>query len=202
MNYTGPKVRISRRLGVALTPKAGKVMSKKSYPPGEQGGNRRRGRTSIYGRQLLEKQRLRSFYNIHERQMRNYFKKAVRLKGSTSDDLVGLLETRLDAVVHRGGLARTIYAARQYVAHGLILINGKMVDKPSAPVSVGDVITIKEKKRDLPCFQEALVIANPPAYLELDKEAKAIKLLSFPRAEEVPMVKDFELSLVVELYSR
>ena len=110
MKYNGPKVKLSRKLGVALTPKAGKYMEKKPYGPGQHGPTKfRRDKMSDYKRQLVEKQRLRAQYNIHERQMRNYYKKAAQKSGSTSENLIQMLESRLDAVVLRGGLARTIF---------------------------------------------------------------------------------------------
>ena len=107
MNYTGPKVRISRKLGFGVTPKARKVMDKKPYAPGQHGASKKRSKQSDYGKQLFEKQRLRLQYNIHERQMTNYMAKASRMSGNTGEILVQLLETRLDALVFRAGLART-----------------------------------------------------------------------------------------------
>src|SRR5919109_3077612 len=115
MKYTGPKVKLSRSLGIALTPKAAKYMERRPYPPGQHGAQKKHRRGSDYKQQLLEKQRLRFQYNITERQMRNYFHKAERSRLNTGDALIQLLERRLDATVLHGGLAKTIYAARQYV---------------------------------------------------------------------------------------
>lgn len=205
MNYTGPKVRLSRRLGIAFTPKAAKVMTKKPYGPGQHGAGasrRRGGKTSLYQRQLVEKQRLKVFYNIHEKMLRNYYAKATAWRGSTSEILIQKLETRLDAVVQRSGLARTIYASRQYVVHGLITVNGKRVDKPSATVQVGDVVSVKENKKSLQCFEMALESAQTPGYLELDKGSKSVRLVSVPKQEDIPLMKDLDLSLIIEIYSR
>jgi small subunit ribosomal protein S4 len=132
MNYTGPKVRNSRKIGVPMTAKAGKIMSSdkagRKSPPGQHGSTKRRGKLSVYGTQLFEKQKLRLQYNIHERQMTNYFKKAAHLTGNTGDILLQMLETRLDALVFRSGLARSMASARQYVNHGHFLVNGKPVN--------------------------------------------------------------------------
>ncbi|MEM7352009.1 MAG: 30S ribosomal protein S4 [Acidobacteriota bacterium] len=202
MKYNGPKVRLSRALGIQLTPKAARIMESKPYPPGEHGNNsRRRRRFSGYKEQLLEKQRLKAQYNIHERQMRNYFIKANRRHGNTADNLARLLETRLDAIVYRAGFARTIYAARQYVGHGHIMLNGSRVNIPSCRAKPGDVLTIRQKSRRLSCFRDALMVAmNPPEYLAVDKDQIMARLERLPLREEVPVICDF--SKVIEFYSR
>ncbi len=200
MNYTGPKVKISRKLGLVLTTKAGKISGKKPYPPGQHGAAKRRAKQSDYGKQLLEKQRLRLQYNISEKQMGNYYVKATRLPGNTADILIQLLETRLDALLYRSGFARTMYASRQFLSHGHILVNGKRVNVPSYQVKVGDVISIKEKSRKLECFQDAIRTAGAPPYLELSKADFLAKLSYIPHKEEVPI--QCEVSLVVEYYSR
>lgn len=200
MNYTGPKVRLSRKLGIELTPKARKVTSVKPYPPGQHGATKRRSKQSDYGRQLLEKQRLRMQYNISERQMRNYFKKATQLVGNTGDILVQLMESRLDSVVYRSGLANTIYAAKQYVSHGHIYVNGKRLNIASYHVKSNDLITIKAKSKKLECFQDAIRSGSPPPYLELSKAEFAVKYLYVPPREEIPVICD--VPLVVEYYSR
>jgi small subunit ribosomal protein S4 len=200
MKYTGPKVKISRKLGMNLTPKAGKVTQKKPYPPGAHGNTKRRGKQSDYGRQLLEKQRLRLQYNISENQMRKAYKEATRLTGNTADLLVQLLESRLDALVFRAGFAPTIYAARQYVSHGHILVNGKRVNIPSYKVKVNDVISIKEKSRKLDCFQEAIRNAGSPEYLELSKADFSARYAFIPERQDVQV--QCETQLVIEFYSR
>lgn len=199
MNYTGPRVKLSRRLGVPLTPKAVKVMIHKPLPPGQHGGRRRRA-LSDYGKQLLEKQKLKAQYNITERQLRNYYKAAKQLKGNTAEHLVSILETRLDATIMRSGLAPTVYAARQLVRHGHVHVNGKKIDLPGNRVSVSDVVSIKEKSRAIPCVQEALQTAVVPSYIELDKGNFAGRLVKIPARDEVPVQCD--IPLVVEYYSR
>jgi len=153
MNYTGPKVKLSRKLGLVLTPKAGKISGKKPYPPGQHGATKRRAKQSDYGKQLLEKQRLRLQYNITEKQMSNTYARAAKLTGNTADLLVQLLEVRLDALLFRSGLARSLYASRQYIVHGHVLVNGKRVTVPSYRMKVNDKFEIKEKSRKLECFQ-------------------------------------------------
>lgn len=202
MNYTGPKVKLSRRLGVPITPKAARVMEKKPHPPGAHGRNQqfRRGRTSAYKEQLLEKQRLRAQYNVSEQQMRNYYLKANQQVGNTGENLIYLLEARLDALVLRGGLATTIYAARQYVNHGHVQVNGRKVDIPSYQLKPGDVIAIKPKSRRLDCFQTAVQQAHPPNYLQLLPDELKIIFANQPNLREIPII--CELSRVVEYYSR
>lgn len=203
MNYSGPKVRLSRKLGVALTSKAERVMVKRANPPGQHGGAQTGRKVSVYKRQLREKQLLRHFYNIQERQLRNYFRKASRFTGNTADTMLGMLESRLDAVVARSGLTRTIYAARQGVVHRHFLVNGKPVNIPSYHVKEGDVVSVCEKSRPLKCFVEALESAvNTPPYLELDKEKMTAKLISKPKREDIPVIKNADVSLVIEYYAR
>ncbi|NQW31077.1 MAG: 30S ribosomal protein S4 [Ignavibacteria bacterium] len=200
MKYNGPKVKISRKVGFAITPKARKVMDKKATPPGQHGNSKRRPKHSDYAKQLLEKQRLRLQYNIHEKQMTNTMKKASRTLGNKVDILVQLLEQRLDSMVCRAGLARSVYAARQYVRHGHILVNGNKVDMPAYAVQQNDVITVKEKSRKLECFQEAIRSSSPPPYIQVSKADFSAKYLYNPPREEVPVV--CEVPLVIEYYSR
>ena len=202
MKFTGPKVKLSRRLGIPLTDKAARIMEKRPYPPGQHGPAKqfRRGRQSAYERQLLEKQRMRSHYNIHERQMRNYYKKALRMDGNSGDNLVQLLESRLDAIVHRAGLAPTIYAARQYVSHGHIHVNGRRVNIASYHVSIGDQLSVRPKSQRMPIFQEKIENAFPPEYISLDKGTMTFGLVYLPRRNEVPIV--CEVAQVIEFYSR
>jgi small subunit ribosomal protein S4 len=203
MAYTGPKVRLSRKLGIALTPKSEKVMQKKATPPGQHGGAQKARKVSVYKRQLMEKQLLRHFYNVQERQLRNYFRKASRFTGNTASAMVAMLEMRLDAVVVRGGLTRTVYAARQAVVHGHILLNGKRVTIPSCQVKVGDTVSVKESSRAMKRFIEAIESASAvPPYLELTKETMNVRLARTPLAEEIPVVKNADVSLIVEYYAR
>ena len=136
MNFSGAKVKKSRALGVALTPKAERIMKKRPNPPGTVGSGRRR-RKSDYGVQLLEKQRLRFQYNVGEKYLQRMFQRASRMPGATGENLVALLESRMDALVLRAGLAPTIYAARQYVTHGHFTVNGEKVDHSIATIEAG-----------------------------------------------------------------
>ncbi|MBI1298514.1 30S ribosomal protein S4 [bacterium] len=201
MKYNGPKVKLSRSIGIPLTAKAAKVMQRKPHPPGQHGRAQAiRRKVSDYKRQLLEKQKLRAQYNINERQFKNYFQKAQQAPGLTGDNLLRMLEFRLDAVVLRGGLARTIYAARQYVSHKHILVNGKSVNISSYGVKVGDVISVREKSRKVACFLAATEEAQPVPYLTLDKETFTVTVTSEPQRDEIPVIAD--MSQIVEFYSR
>ena len=199
MKYNGPKVRLSRKLGIALTTKADKYRERKPYPPGQHGMRRRR-RMSNYGMQLLEKQRLRYQYNVSERQMGNYFKKASGMKGVVGDNLIMLLETRLDSVVHRAGFAPTIYAARQFVGHGHIMVNGKKVDVPSYQVRANEVVSIREKSQKLRMFNENRVAVTLPPYISVAESGYEATVQHLPPRDEVPVV--CEVQLVIEYYSR
>jgi small subunit ribosomal protein S4 len=201
MNYTGPKVKLSRRLGVPLTPKAARIMQRRPHPPGQHGKTQKgRRKRSDYGRQLLEKQKLRAQYNIHERQMRNYVARAMRKSGVTGEVLVQLLESRLDAFVLRAGFVNTIYAARQFVSHGHVHVDGRPVNLPGYQLKPGQIVTVKEKSRRMPLVQESLSNAHPPAYVTLDKDAFSAQLARLPQPDEAPILCD--LQLVIEYYSR
>lgn len=198
-NFTGPKVKKSRSLGIALTPKAQKYIKNRPYPPGQH-GQRRRRRPSDYGVQLLEKQRLRFQYNISEKQLARAYKDAVRLAGPTGDNLVQLLESRLDALVLRAGFAPTIYAARQYVTHGHFLVNGKKATIPSMRLSVGDVISVRERSRKSVIFAELGTASQILPYMSVDTNAFSAKFDYMPPREEIPVI--CAEHLVVEYYSR
>ncbi len=201
MKYNGPKVRLSRKLGIPLTAKAARVMDKKSNPPGEHGqAKSMKRKVSDYAKQLLEKQRLRAQYNIHERQMRNYVDRAVRRKGVTGNTLLQILETRLDAFVLRAGLAPTIYAARQLVSHGHVLVNGQRVDLPAYELRPNDSVTLKARSQQMPLVLDAVANANPPSYVTLDKNNMSAQLTRVPERDEIPVI--CELPLVIEFYSR
>lgn len=201
MKYTGPKVRLSRRFGLALTPKATKYMERKPYGPGQHGQAQMRFRGSAFKAQLMEKQKLKAQYNLTEKQMTNYFQKAVKQEGNTVNNLFNLLESRLDAVVLRSGLAKTIYAARQFVNHGHVKVNGQRVNIPSFQVNVGDEVVIKEKSRQLPAFMEAKESKlAPPPYLLTDYKNLSVAYSHLPSREEIPVV--CEASQVIEYYSR
>ncbi len=200
MNYTGPKVRRSRRVGVALTPKAQKVMDRKPQGPGQDPRGRRRQKISDYGRQLTEKQKLRFQYNVAERQMRRYIAEANRKAGNTADNLMQLLESRLDSVVLRSGFAPTIYAARQLVTHGHFQIGGRRVNIPSYQVRPGEAIEVKEKSRQMPLIRKSLSDVRVPPYIQVDRDNLRASLLAYPGRTEIPVI--CEVPLVIEFYSR
>lgn len=201
MNYTGPKVKLSRKLGINLTTKSQKYVEKKPYPPGQHGKMKRRAKVSDYGRQLIEKQKLRYQYNLSEKQLRNYFLNAARLVGNTGDILLQLLETRLDSLVFRAGLAPTIYSARQFVSHGHILVDGKRVNVPSYQVKPNQIISISEPMRKNIIIQDSIRNASAvPPYIELTKADFSFKFIYVPPKEEIPII--CELPQVVEYYSR
>ncbi len=200
MNYTGPKIKRSRRLGIALTPKSEKYLETRPSPPGMHGQNRRPQKQSDYGKQLTEKQRLRMQYNLSERQLRNCYHKATGKKGNTADVFMHLLESRLDALVLRAGFARSIFAARQLVNHGHVRVNGKKVDIPSFNVRVGDEIELREKSKKLDTVAFAIQNASFVPYLKVDSETMTATLTELPNREDIPVV--CETSLVVEFYSR
>jgi small subunit ribosomal protein S4 len=201
MNNPRPKVRLSRALGVPLTPKSVKYFEARPYPPGVHG--RARKQESDYKVRLREKQRLRAQYNIREAQLRNAFAKADKAGGKTGDVLLADLECRLDALVLRSGFARTIYQARQFVVHRHVLVNGRRVDRPSYRLRPGDVITIAERSRRLDAFQIAAAGGHAetvPPYLDVRHDALAAQLTRLPERKEIPVVCDEQL--VVEHYSR
>ena len=200
MKFTGPKIKKSRRLGVALTPKAEKYLERRPHPPGQHGPSRRRGKLSDYGKQLVEKQRLQYQYNLSEKQVRKYYQAASRKQGNTAEILMQLIETRLDALILRAGMARSIYQARQLVSHAHFRVNGKKVNIPSYAVRIGDVITVREKSRDLDIFPAAQQIASTPEYLTVDDKKLTATLSRLPEHGEVPI--QCEMPLVVEFYSR
>lgn len=199
MNFTGPKVKLSRRVGIPLTRRASKSMERK---PGAPGMHRSRfsKKLSDYGRQLLEKQRLRYQYNITERKLRTYYLKAAAQRGNTAKHLIEMLETRLDALVFRSGIAPTIHAARQLVGHGHIQIDGKRVDIPSFTVKPGHIITVKPKSRTNEMITASIQTVEDVPYLDVDRDNLQATLIRLPDMEEVPVV--CELSVVVEYYSK
>ncbi|MEV1287604.1 30S ribosomal protein S4 [Micromonospora sp. NPDC049679] len=203
MNQSRPKVRISRALGIPLTRKCTRYFERRPFPPGVHGRQRRK--TSDYQVRLLEKQRLRHQYNISETQLRRAFDDAVRHTGKTGENLVVLLERRLDAVVHRAGLARTIYHARQLVAHGHFSVDGVKVDRPSYRLRPGQLVQVREKSRQKPPFQVAAAGAHlgdgPTApYLSVSLTDLSATLVREPVRSEIPVTCDEQL--VVEFYSR
>jgi small subunit ribosomal protein S4 len=200
MKYTGPKIKKARRLGVALSPKSEKFLERRPNPPGQHGPNRRRGKQSDYGRQLTEKQRLRHQYNLSEGQLRRVYAKASRKPGNTGEVMLQMLESRLDTVVLRAGLCRSIYQARQMVSHGHFRVNGKKVNIPSYQLRIGDKITVREKSKELDSFVLAQQVAKTPEYVTANDKELTAELHRLPAMEEVPV--SCEISSVVEFYAR
>jgi small subunit ribosomal protein S4 len=203
VNQSRPKIKKSRALGVALTPKSVKYFEKRPYPPGEHGRGRKK--ESDYKVRLLEKQRLRAQYDISERQMVRAYDRARKVEGKTGEALIVELERRLDALVLRSGLARTIYQARQMVSHGHIAVNDRKVDKPSFRLRPDDVVQVRERSRDKHPFLVAreggyAPDGETPRYLEVNLPALAFRLDRHPNRHEVPVQCDEQL--VVEYYAR
>ncbi|WP_261164029.1 30S ribosomal protein S4 [Microbacterium sp. Marseille-Q6965] len=198
------KVRLSRALGVALTPKAARYMEKRPYGPGPHGRTKRKA-DSDYAVRLKEKQRLREQYGIREKQLRIVFNEARRTDGLTGENLVELLEMRLDALVLRAGFARTTAQARQFVVHRHIMVDGKIVDRPSFRVKPGQTIHVKERSESTEPFQVAAagghaeVLPPVPGYLEVELDKLQAKLVRRPKRAEVPVTCDVQL--VVEYYA-
>jgi small subunit ribosomal protein S4 len=199
------QVRLSRALGIALTPKAVRHFEKRPYPPGEHGRARRRTE-SDYAVRLREKQRLRAQYALREKQMARAFEAAKKAPGQTGENLVEILETRLDALVLRSGFARTMLQARQVVVHRHVLVDGKIVDRPSFQVKPGQTLQIKPRSQTSAQFQVAAagahrdVLPAVPGYLDVQLEKLSAVLTRRPLRAEVPVT--CEVQLVVEFYSR
>ncbi len=198
--YTGPKTKIARKFGEPIFGED-KVLAKKNFPPGQHGANKRR-KTSEYGVQLREKQKAKYTYGILEKQFRNLFEKASRTKGVKGEVLLQLLESRLDNIVYRLGIAPTRAAARQLVLHRHIVVNGAVVNIASYSVKPGDVVGVREKAKSLEVIADALAGFNHSKYpwLEWDESLKAGKLLHTPTREDIP--ENIKEQLIVELYSK
>ncbi len=197
--YTGPAYKKSRRLGFS-TLETGKELAKRPYAPGVHGQDRRR-KLNDYGIQLQEKQKVRIMYGLTEKQFRKTFDKASKIKGKTGENLLVLLESRLDNIVYRLGMARTRRSSRQIVNHGHILVNGKKVDIPSYSCKIGDVITIKEKSLNHPAIVDALEVnLNTVAFVEFDKKKKVGKFVRLPERSELN--QEVNEQLIVEFYNR
>lgn len=198
------KEKISRRLGVNMWGRPKSPYNKREYGPGQHGQSRRR-KLSDFGVQLQAKQKLKGYYgNISEKQFRRYYDDAVRRRGDTGENLVELLERRLDAVVYRMKFVPTVFAARQFINHGHILVNGKKVNIPSYMVGDGDIVEIKEKSRELPLVLDAQeqVERDVPEYLTVDFEKMRGQFVRGPGFSDVPYPVQMEPNLVIEFYSR
>ncbi len=197
------KYKIDRRLGVNLWGRPKSPFNRREYGPGQHGQRRRK--PSDFGTQLAAKQKLKGYYgNIGEKQFRRYYAEAVRRRGDTGENLVELLERRLDAVVYRAKFVSTVFAARQFVNHGHIMVNGKRVNIPSYRVRDGDKVQIKTKSRELPLVLEA--VESPerdlPDFLEIDLKDMKATFLRGPKLADVPYPVQMEPNLVIEFYSR
>ena len=198
--YTGPKTKIARKFGEPIFGED-KVLQRRNFPPGQHGANKRR-KTSEYGMQLREKQKAKYTYGVLERQFRNLFEKASRLGGVTGEILLQLLESRLDNVVFRLGIAPTRPAARQLVLHRHITVNGQVVNIASYSVKPGDVVGVREKSKALEVIADALSGFNHSKYpwIEWDEASKSCKFLHVPAREDIP--ETIKEQLIVELYSK
>lgn len=195
---------VSRRLGINLWGRAKDPVARRNFPPGQHGllGYKK---LTDYGIQMQAKQKLKKYYgDITEKQFRRIYEEAVRRKGDTSENLIGLLESRLDAVIYRSGIVPTIFAARQFVNHGHVKINGRRVNIPSYCVKPGQVIEVKDKSKQMMLVAESLQSKERtlPEYLEFNEAAMSVKYLRLPTLSEVPYPVVMEPNLVIEFYSR
>ena len=198
------KYKIDRRMGENIWGRPKSPVNKRPFPPGQHGQNRR-SKLSDFGTQLRAKQKLKGYYgNITEKQFRSIYDEATRLRGDASENLIGLLERRLDAVVYRAKFVPTVFAARQFVNHGHVLVNGVKVNIPSYRCKPGDVIEVREKSRTMALVLEALESSEReiPDYIEMDLKSMKAKFVRTPSFDEVPYPVQMEPNLTVEFYSR
>jgi len=197
------KHKIDRRLGVNLWGRAKSPVNAREYGPGQHGQRRRK--PTDYGVQLMAKQKLKGYYgNIGEKQFRKYYDEAVRRRGDTGQNLIGILECRLDALIYRMKFAPTVFSARQLVNHGHVMVNGRRCNIPSAMMKIGDVIELKEKSRTIPQVMEAMASAERdiPEYLTVDEAKMKGSISTIPELADVPYPVQMEPNLVIEYYSR
>ena len=198
------KHKIDRRLGQNIWGRPKSPVNRREYGPGQH-GQRRKGKLSDYGVQLRAKQKLRfSYGNITEKQFRGIYDEAIRMKGDSGANMIGLLERRLDAVIYRAKFVPTVFAARQFVNHGHVKVNGRRVTIPSYRVKVDDVIEVKEKSKQMALVLEATGLAerDVPDYIDVDHTKMTAKLSRIPQLPDVPYAVQMEPHLVVEYYSR
>ena len=198
------KYKLDRRLGQNIWGRPKSPVNRREYGPGQH-GQRRKGKLSDYGVQLKAKQKLRGYYgNISEKQFRGIYDEAIRMKGDSGAHMIGLLERRLDAIIFRAKFVPTVFAARQFINHGHILVNGKRVNIPSYRAKVGDVIEVKEKSKQMNLVLEAQGLSerDVPDYIETDPSKLTAKLARIPAISDVPYAVRMEPHLVVEYYSR
>jgi small subunit ribosomal protein S4 len=197
------KYKSNRRFGQNIWGRPKSPVNKRSYGPGQH-GQRRKGKTSDYGMQLIAKQKLRMYYgNITEKQFRKIYTEAARRKGNTAENLIALLESRLDAIVYRSKFTPTVFSARQFVNHGHVKVNGKRVNIPSYLVKPGDVVEVRDKARNIALVLEALQSQERdiPDYIEVDPKAMTAKYSRTPSLSDVPYPVQMEPQLVVEYYA-
>jgi small subunit ribosomal protein S4 len=198
------KYKLDRRLGQNIWGRPKSPVNRREYGPGQH-GQRRKGKLSDYGVQLRAKQKLRGYYgNISEKQFRGIYDEAIRMRGDSGANMIGLLERRLDAVIYRAKFVATVFAARQFINHGHIKINGRRVNIPSYRVKVGDLIELKETSKQLAFVLEASTLSERevPEYVEADHGKMTAKLSRIPLISDVPYPVQMEPHLVVEYYSR
>ncbi len=198
------KHKIDRRLGENIWGRPASPLNNRAYGPGQH-GQRRKGKLSDYGLQLRAKQKLKGYYaSITEKSFRKLYDEAARVKGDTGENLIGLLESRLDAIVYRAKFVATPFAARQFVNHGHILVNGKRVNIPSYQVKVGDKIEVRDRSKQLTVLLEATQLAerDVPDYVEVDHNKMTATYVRVPALADVPYPVQMEPNLVVEFYSR
>jgi small subunit ribosomal protein S4 len=198
------KYKIDRRMGENIWGRPKSPVNKREYGPGQH-GQRRKQKLSDFGTQLKAKQKLKGYYaNISEKQFRRVYTEAVRMKGDTSENLIGLLESRLDAVVYRAKFVPTPFAARQFVSHGHVRVNGRKVNIPSYRCKVGDTIEVREKSKQMGLVLESIELAerDVPDYLEADHAKMTARYVRQPAFADVPYPVVMEPNLVVEFYSR
>tara|TARA_Y100001970_G_scaffold61123_1_gene78030 strand:- start:24046 stop:24663 length:618 start_codon:yes stop_codon:yes gene_type:complete len=198
------KHKVDRRLRVNLWGKPKSPFNTRNYPPGQHGQNKK-GKPTDYGVQLNAKQKLKSYYgNINERQFRNVYRKAIKKKGNTTENLVGILERRLDTVIYRAKFAPTVFSARQLINHGHFRVNKKKVNVSSYLVNEEDLIEVKEKSKGLSIIDTSLSSKDRdvPEYIQLDSKNKTVKLVRVPKFADIPYPTMMEPKLVIEYYSR
>ncbi len=198
------KHKVDRRLKVNLWGKPKSPFNTRNYPPGQH-GQARKGKPTDYGIQLNAKQKLKSYYgNINERQFRNVYRTAIKKKGNTTENLVGILERRLDTVIYRAKFAPTVFSARQLINHGHFRVNKKKVNISSYLVSEDDLIEVKDKSKSLTIIESSLASKDRdvPEYVQLDTKNKTVKLVRIPKFADIPYPTVMEPKLVIEYYSR
>jgi small subunit ribosomal protein S4 len=196
------KKKLSRKLGENLWGRPNDTFLKRNYRPGQHGMMPKR--ETSYGIHLKAKQKLKTYYNMLERQFKTLFNKSAKKKGDKAENFAGALESRLDMVVFRSNFAPTIFAARQFVTHKHVLVNGKKINLPSYPLQAGDVVEVTEKSRQIPMVIESLqrMERDVPSYLELNKEKMTVKFVNAPSIADIPYPFEANYNLIVELYSR